>query len=140
MKSIIELAIVTQLIDHRDTEESLPADFVQSLREFATAIRAQTLEEAAGVTGEFAQKWWSMHCASNKHMETTRKAHDDELQRAVIAEREACAKVCDDKAMHCEAKAQEAIEAGEHDEVSAIRSTAWQISVCAAAIRARGAA
>ncbi len=47
MKSIIELAIVTQLIDHRDTEESLPADFVQSLREFATAIRAQTLEEAA---------------------------------------------------------------------------------------------
>ena len=32
---------------------------------------------------------------------------------------------------------QEAIEAGERDEVSAIRSTAWQISVCAAAIRAR---
>ena len=47
MKSIIELAIVTQLIDHRDTEESLPADFVQSLREFATAIRAQALEEVA---------------------------------------------------------------------------------------------
>ncbi len=47
MKSIIELAIVTQLLDHRDTEESLPADFVQSLREFATAIRAQTLEEVA---------------------------------------------------------------------------------------------
>jgi len=49
MKSIIELAIVTQLIDHLDTEESLPADFVQSLREFATAIRDATLEEAAGV-------------------------------------------------------------------------------------------
>lgn len=65
---------------------------------------------------------------------------DVELQRAVIAEREACAKVCDDKAMHCETKAQEAIEAGERDEVSAIRSTAWQISACAAAIRARGAA
>ena len=65
---------------------------------------------------------------------------DDEVQRALIAEREACAKVCDDKAMRCETRAQEAIEAGEHDEVSAIRSTAWQISVCAAAIRARGAA
>lgn len=65
---------------------------------------------------------------------------DVDVQRAVIAEREACAKVCDDKAMLCEAKAQEAIEAGERDEVSAIRSTAWQISVCAAAIRARGAA
>lgn len=90
MKSIIELAIVTQLIDHRDTEESLPADFVQSLREFATAIRAHALEEAAGVTGEFAQKWWSMHCASNKHMETTRKAHDDfcALQAAIRALKE----------------------------------------------------
>ena len=54
------------------------------------------------------------------------------------AERKACAKVCEDKAMHCETKAQEAIDAGEHDEVSAVRSTAWQISVCAAAIRARG--
>ena len=60
--------------------------------------------------------------------------------RGAAAEREACAKVCEDKAMHCETKAQEAIEAGEHDEVSAIRSTAWQISVCAAAIRARGQA
>ena len=57
---------------------------------------------------------------------------------AISHEREACAKVCEDKAMYCETKAQEAIEAGEHDEVSAIRSTAWQISVCAAAIRARG--
>lgn len=48
-------------------------------------VRAQALEEAAGVTGEFAQKWWSMHCASNKHMETTRKAHDDfcALQAAI---------------------------------------------------------
>lgn len=55
----------------------------------------------------------------------------------LAAERDACAKVCEDKSMHCEKKAQEAIEAGEHDEVSAIRSTAWQISVCAAAIRAR---
>jgi len=27
--------------------------------------------------GEFAQKWWSIHCANNRHMETTRKAHDD---------------------------------------------------------------
>jgi hypothetical protein len=52
-------------------------------------------------------------------------------------EREACAKVCEDKATYCETKAQEAMENGEHDEVSAIRSTAWQISVCAAAIRAR---
>ena len=57
------------------------------LERFAALVRAQTLEEAAGVTGEFAQKWWSMHCASNKHMETTRKAHDDfcALQAAIRA-------------------------------------------------------
>ncbi len=54
------------------------------------------------------------------------------------AERADCAKVCDERAAHCERKAQEAIESGEHDEVSAIRSTAWQISVLAADFRARG--
>ena len=53
------------------------------------------------------------------------------------AEREECSKVCDYKAAHCETKAQEAIENGEHDEVNVIRSTAWQIKVCGAAIRAR---
>ena len=74
------------------------------------------------------------------HVSRLRKASriDKLIADAVAAEREACAKVCDDKAMHCKTKAQEAIDAGEHDEVSAIRSTAWQISVCAAAIRARG--
>ena len=55
----------------------------------------------------------------------------------IVAEREACAKLCQDKAMRLETKAQEAIEAGEHGEVNAIRSTAFQFSVCAAAIRAR---
>jgi hypothetical protein len=60
------------------------------------------------------------------------------VKAAVAAEREACAKVCDDQAARCEAAAQSAIEDGEHDEVSAIRSTAWKLSVCAAAIRARG--
>lgn len=67
---------------------------------------------------------------------------DEPLERfaalVAAAEREACAQVCDDKAAHLEMKAQEVIEAGEHDEVSAIRSTAWQLSVCADAIRARG--
>ena len=42
-------------------------------------------EACAEKTGEFARKWWSIHCASNKHMETTRKAHDDfcALQAAI---------------------------------------------------------
>ena len=57
------------------------------LTRFAALVRAAALEEAARVTGEFAQKWWSIHCASNKHMETTRKAHDDfcALQAAIRA-------------------------------------------------------
>jgi hypothetical protein len=44
-------------------------------------------EACAKKVGEFAQKWWSIHCDSNKHMETTRKAHDDfcALQAAIRA-------------------------------------------------------
>ena len=42
----------------------------------AILIRGER-EACAEKTGEFARKWWSIHCASNKHMETTRKAHDD---------------------------------------------------------------
>jgi len=44
-------------------------------------------EACAEKTGEFARKWWSIHCESNKHMETTLKAHQDfcALQAAVRA-------------------------------------------------------
>ena len=41
------------------------------------AGRKAALEEAAKRVDERAQAWWSIHCASNRHMETTRKAHDD---------------------------------------------------------------
>ena len=63
---------------------------IEELKPLLKLVRAAALEEAAGVTGEFAQKWWSIHCASNKHMETTRKAHDDfcALQAAIRAMKE----------------------------------------------------
>ena len=77
MKSIIELAIVTQLIDHLDTEESLPADFVQSLREFATAIRAHALEEAAGV----CENTLAQH-----YMKQVIPTHDEALLLAACAD------------------------------------------------------
>ena len=66
------------------------ADWHDELTRFALLARTAALEEAARVTGEFAQKWWSIHCASNKHMETTRKAHDDfcALQAAIRAMKE----------------------------------------------------
>ena len=53
----------------------------------AAAAKAEENEACADKTGEFARKWWSIHCASNKHMETTRKAHDDfcALQAAIRA-------------------------------------------------------
>ena len=43
------------------------------------------IEECAREVEEFARKWWSIHCYSNKHAETTRKAHDDfcSLQAAI---------------------------------------------------------
>lgn len=50
-------------------------------------------------------------------------------------ERDACAKVCDGRAMKNENAAQEA----ESDEdATGLRAAAWQIGICAAAIRARG--
>lgn len=53
---------------------------------------------------------------------------------AAAAEREACARLCDAEAMRCEAAAKDA----EHDDASALLSTAWKISLCAHRIRARG--
>jgi hypothetical protein len=51
------------------------------LEKFAELI----IEECAREVEEFARKWWSIHCHSNKHAETTRKAHDDfcALQAAI---------------------------------------------------------
>ncbi len=34
-------------------------------------------ERCAKLVEAYARKWWSIHCESNKHMQTTRKAHDD---------------------------------------------------------------
>ena len=59
------------------------------------------------------------------------------VQSEILAEREACARVCDAEADSMEQAAQRAIENGEHDEVSAIRSTAWKLSVAANRIMAR---
>ena len=54
---------------------------------FAELVAAHVREACAKKAAEFAQKWWSIHCDSNKHMETTRKAHDDfcALQSAIRA-------------------------------------------------------
>ena len=53
-------------------------------------------------------------------------------------EREACAQICDARAEKIEQAANDAALNGEREEISSLRATAWQLSVCAAAIRARG--
>ena len=60
---------------------------VNILTDALAQAKAEEREACADKTGEFARKWWSIHCASNKHMETTRKAHDDfcALQAAIRA-------------------------------------------------------
>ena len=64
-----------------------PMVFIGGYERFAALVAAAEREACAEKTGEFARKWWSIHCASNKHMETTRKAHDDfcALQAAIRA-------------------------------------------------------
>lgn len=59
-----------------------------------------------------------------------------EAERQTI---ERCAKVCDAEADKCEQAAQRAIENGEREEVSAIRSTAWKLSIAASRIRSLSA-
>ena len=60
---------------------------ITHLERLVSFAEAAEREACAEKTGEFARKWWSIHCASNKHMETTRKAHDDfcALQTAIRA-------------------------------------------------------
>jgi hypothetical protein len=57
-----------------------------TVREFDPEKFAELIiEESAREVEVFARKWWSIHCHSNKHAETTRKAHDDfcALQAAI---------------------------------------------------------
>ena len=81
MKTIIEMAREAGLIV--DANQS-GFDSVEALE---ALIRADEREACAKVVGDFAKKWWSIHCDTNKHMETTRKAHDDfcALQAAIRA-------------------------------------------------------
>ena len=131
------------LIDFRDEDEDQHVahlvDAIQSIVDGAVAAERRRHQadierwKEAAVT---AEKWRGLALSKDGDGRTVQRIQ----QEATDAERAACAKVCDDRAMRCESEAQRAIEDGEHDEVSAIRSTAWQISICAAEIRARSQA
>ena len=55
----------------------IPTTDAAHITAFYKAAFNAGIAAAAESTGKFAKAWWSAHCASNKHMETTRKAHDD---------------------------------------------------------------
>ncbi len=70
-----------------DSHGHIIANQLAHLERFAALVAAAENEACAKLVGELAQTWWSIHCASNKHMETTRKAHDAfcALQAAIRA-------------------------------------------------------
>jgi len=66
-------------------------DFVRAIApRLEAAARADERERAAHAAGEYARKWWVRHSATNKHMTTTREAHDDfcALQSAIRARKD----------------------------------------------------
>jgi len=79
-QAVVEVDIVTgnESLDDELAKMYIPDCFSEK---FAELI----IEECAREVEEFARKWWSIHCHSNKHAETTRKAHDDfcALQAAI---------------------------------------------------------
>lgn len=44
------------------------------------SFAALVLEHAANGADALAKKWWARHCETNRHMETTREAHEDFCQ------------------------------------------------------------
>jgi len=86
MKTIIEMA---RQAGFEGCAELTWEDVIctEELVAFAKLVAQHEREACAKVVGEAAKKWWSIHCATNKHMETTRKAHDAfcALQAAIRA-------------------------------------------------------
>jgi hypothetical protein len=84
-REIMEMAREAGL--HLYVNDLTEKPYIEVIEAFAKLVREDEREAYAKVVSEFAQKWWSIHCDSNKHMETTRKAHDDfcALQAAIRA-------------------------------------------------------
>lgn len=61
--------------------------YISVLYRFATIVAAAEREACAKIAASFAKQWWSIHCATNKHLDTTRKAHEDfcQLDNAIRA-------------------------------------------------------
>ena len=80
----IELAKQAGFVEYELVDGTTEAFDIRYAK-FAALVALQEREACAKVAGDFAKKWWSIHCDTNKHMDTTRKAHDDfcALQAAI---------------------------------------------------------
>jgi len=80
-EDIIAAAKLSEIVSANYRYDSTDeADWIDIERFYAIAFEAGRVaerEECAKNAGEFARKWWSIHCATNRHLETTRAAHDD---------------------------------------------------------------
>jgi hypothetical protein len=85
-EDIIRMAREAGFVEY-ELEDYTQSGYDIRYERFAALVAAAEREACAKVVGELAQTWWSIHCASNKHMETTRKAHDAfcALQAAIRA-------------------------------------------------------
>jgi len=85
MKTVIEMAREAGYMRtvHGGAEVSMAS--MDCLERFAELVRADERKQCAEKTGEFAKKWWKIHCDSNLHYSSTLKAHQDfcALQAAI---------------------------------------------------------
>lgn len=84
---------------------------------------------------ELFMRWWF----GSKYMQVVRMWRQEQTARdawnaGVAAEREACAKVCDNRAEMCAAKLE---TTDDQDDRTELKANAWQFSVLAAEIRKR---
>ena len=103
---------------------------------YARLTDDEILDEAKRLSYAFLCRGdWKFH--EPQLLEFARKMISAGMKAADIEISEACAAICDDEAAKMEREVQAAINGGHHDEVSSLRSTAWQLSIAAARIRDR---
>lgn len=87
-----------------------------------------------------APEWWDNEDGWHMGMDLQRFA-DSVAAAAVAAEREACARVCDDASNYLDCKAEElraeAAETGDYSHIEKLHLASGQLIICGESIRAR---
>jgi len=85
MTTVIEMAREAGAIRIHERPKEFAVVGNEAIERFAEIVRADERKQCAEKTGEFAKKWWKIHCDSNLHYSSTLKAHQDfcALQAAI---------------------------------------------------------